>query len=577
MRVRWAMIGVTVPRRRPEELLPLPAVRRFVVFPDQPDLVPSGASRLTPFQCLIAFESGVIAHFVTQRRDIPSAEEYRELDFVIRDMSRYGWTPGHATQVAVDEYGFDLELVDSAFERLQDWMLELHLAAALTNLVLLQESESPGRVRGALREAASARLNDALADFVRHLDQNIVDRLGRTTPILPSHYNYFGAGDPSIRRNRLQANENLPIVFRYFTDHSQPSPLVSALSRAVDDGSSLTDTLRRRAGMSTAVARSVLSCPVEVVIRPWKWDLGNMAKFVAMIEPAFRPKTTDQWIGLHDVSRTLVKSLKLSDKSEALKRWLNDAASDEFQLRDDANDRLLSMSILVEMVDAVAEVAAEHYDGDINLLRDTVLNALSRKRLHSALASARSWQAAFEREQEIYVSKNLQSSGIEWPAPVTAFRTEDRVMMPILTPEDLFLEGTTMRHCVGTYANSCACGDIQIWSVRTLTEERCSTLATKFDDEAGRIIDIVQHHSRDNGPPDQDSAKAAIALCEFLTKDEQDFSEFHTWRNLQPRRTENLSVHLPIQQISRAAVVAAVPELLRVALDKSRAQQESWF
>ena len=109
-------------------------VKQFLVFPDVQELLPAKTIRLIDFRILIEFESGLIGSFHTARRQIPDPTEFLDLDHVLQGMSQKYQTAGYASQVAVDEYGLDVEILDYRFQRISDWSTEQHLAAALANL-----------------------------------------------------------------------------------------------------------------------------------------------------------------------------------------------------------------------------------------------------------------------------------------------------------------------------------------------------------------------------------------------------------------------------------------------------------
>ena len=90
-------------------------VKQFLVFPDVQELIPAKTIRLIDFRILIEFESGLIGSFHTARRQIPDPTEFFDLDHVLHGMSEKYQTAGYASQVAVDEYGLDVEFVGLEF------------------------------------------------------------------------------------------------------------------------------------------------------------------------------------------------------------------------------------------------------------------------------------------------------------------------------------------------------------------------------------------------------------------------------------------------------------------------------
>lgn len=545
-------------------------VKQFLVFPDVQELLPAKTVRLIDFRILIEFDSGLIGSFHTARRQIPDPTEFLDLDHVLHGMSEKYQTAGYASQVAVDKYGLDVEILDYRFQHISDWSTEQHLAAALANLA--GNHANIMERRNSLQDSARERLQLGLAGFLSRLDPKILSRLANPETFVPSDYNYFAAGNPTLRRNRLQGNEVFGLVFRNFTDHSPPSIVLSALTRAVDAGTSLVSVLCQREKLSPAVAKLILKCPTELFIEPWRKDIHFMGQLLSMLEPAFRPKSTAEWVALHGCAKTLKLALHLDLMGSVFKGWLNDAAQAHYALWTDDQERDLVCMIIVEMTQSVADLVAnsKRGNGDLDVVRarvrENVWEYLGHKRLGSVLDMAKAWQRSFEREQEKLVSEKLVTSGIRWPSVVESFSTPTRLVTPLVTPEDLYYEGVAMRHCVATYTRMCAKGEVQIWSIRNHDKKRCTTLATWFLDEDGKVVRVMQHHALGNGPADPESIAAADSLIEHMTSDEQDFSKFHAWRKSRQDVAEDFNVQTLTYQISSLAVKASVPDLLEVGM-----------
>jgi hypothetical protein len=557
-------------RSVPTESVVTSRVKQFLVFPDVQELLPRKSVRLIDFRVLIEFDSGLIGSFRTARRQIPNSEEFLDLDVVLQGMSANFQTAGYASQVAVDNYGLDVEILDYRFQVVADWSTEQHLAAALSNLVDCHSNIMERR--STLLDSARQRLQSGLARFINGLDTEILSRLESAETFVPSEYNYFAAGNPILRRNRLQGHSIFGLVFRNFTDHTPPNLLLSALTRAVDAGKSLVSVLCQREKLSPAVAKLILKCPTEVLLEPWRKDIHLLGQLLSILEPAFRPKSDLEWISLHGCAKTLKHALHLDLAGPVFRRWLNDAAQSQYGLWADAQERDLVCLIIVEMIQSVADLVTNRMrrNEDCGAIRDKVRDALwdhlGQKRFGTALGMAKAWQRSFEREQEKLASEKMVSSGIRWPAVVESFTTPTRIVTPLVTPEDLYFEGLAMRHCVATYTRMSARGEVQIWSVRDHDKARRTTLATWFLDEDGKVVRVMQHHAQGNGSADPESVKAASALIQHLTSDEADFSTYHAWRKSRQHAADEFNVQKLTYQIASMAVKAAVPDLLEVGV-----------
>lgn len=545
-------------------------IKQFLVFPDIQELLPKKSVRLIDFRILIEFESGLIGSFRTARRQIPSPGEFLALDQVLKGMSEKYQTAGYASQVADDVHGLDIEILDYRFQSLSDWSTEQHLAAALSNL-----TGSNGNImelRSSLQDSARERLESGLNTFLEGLDKEILSRLDNPETFVPSDYNYFAAGSPTLRRNRLQGNAVFGLVFRNITDHTPPNTLLSALTRAVDAGTSLVTELCQREKVSPAVAKLILKCPTAIHIDPWRKDLRLMGQLLSLLEPAFRPKTDEEWVALHGCAKTLKLALHLDSTGPVFKNWLNDAAQAKYGLWTDGQERDLVCMIVVEMTQSVADLVANTRRGNADRdwvrvrVRNAVWEYLGNKRLGSVLDMAKGWQRSFEREQEKLVSEKMVSTGFRWPAVIESFSTPERIVKPLVTPEDLYYEGVAMRHCVATYTRMSARGEVQIWSIRSNDNRRCTTLATWFLDDDGKVVRIMQHHSFGNGQPDPESIAAAKALIVHMTSEDEDFSRYHTWRKTRQQMPDDISVQTLTHQIASSAVKVAVPDLLEIGL-----------
>ncbi len=549
-------------------------VKQFLVFPDIQELIPAKTRQLTDFRVLIEFESGVIGSFHTAGRTIPTSAEFLDLDLVLQEMSEKYQTPAHATDIAADTYGLDAKILDDRFQHLSNWDIEKQLSAALVNLA--ESRHNLMARRNSLQDSARERLQLGLARFTSHLDPDILSRLAHPNSFVPSDYNYFAVRNPIVRRNRLQGNQIFGLVFGDFTDLTPPNILLTTLARAVDAGKSLVPVLSDREKLSPAVAKLILKCPKAVFINPWRKDIHSMGQLLSVLEPAYWPKSAREWVMLHGCAKAMKDTLHLDWSGPVFKSWLNDAAQAKYDLWTDDLERDIVCRIIVEMTQAVAGVVVNTDRGTEagNALGNRVYKTvweyvweyLGRQRLGKVLDMARAWQQAFERAQEKLVSEKMEASDVRWPAVVEYFSTPTRLVIPLVTPEDLFSEGLAMRHCVATYTRACSKGEVQIWSIRTQGDIRCTTLATQFRGEEGTEAQVMQHHSACNGPADPESAAAADALIEHITSGKQGFSEFHAWRKSKPPVEERFTEPTLADQISFMAVKASVPVLLEVGM-----------
>lgn len=78
-----------------------------------------------------------------------------------------------------------------------------------------------------------------------------------------------------------------------------------------------------------------------------------------------------------------------------------------------------------------------------------------------------SWLLSRAKEWQIdeYLSELSQSN--RWSVPFTTLKVGPYILRALATAHDLWIEGKTMRHCVGSYASHCASGESLLVSVST--------------------------------------------------------------------------------------------------------------
>jgi PcfJ-like protein len=88
------------------------------------------------------------------------------------------------------------------------------------------------------------------------------------------------------------------------------------------------------------------------------------------------------------------------------------------------------------------------------------------------------------------VAANLTGPDMTFPAPwYPAAKVGDYDILPIEDSASLYREGATMRHCVGTYADSVRNGGLQIYSVRR-DEERLATVSLARCDRSAQLSEL---------------------------------------------------------------------------------------
>jgi hypothetical protein len=104
--------------------------------------------------------------------------------------------------------------------------------------------------------------------------------------------------------------------------------------------------------------------------------------------------------------------------------------------------------------------------GDINLVLEW-LNTVRKPLTRAQKQGGWSWLLRRAKEWQIdeYLSELAQSN--RWSVPFTTLKVGPYVLRALASSHELWLEGNTMRHCVGSYSSHCASGDALIVSVST--------------------------------------------------------------------------------------------------------------
>lgn len=552
------LIDQDQPSAKTEDIL-----AHYVVFPDRLDLVPAGAARLTGFRVLLGFSSGIIAQGIVAARTPPSMDDLAPLEPILLRGIRESQTLGYMSQCARDDLGLEIDLFDAPFQAIGEWDIEHTLDAAMVTWPVSSVGELRQR-RHEAEAAAHIRLSSVIAEFVRWLDTDILALLDDDKAIIPSHYNYLAAGEPVLRRNRVQARTSFPLVFRNFVDHKPSAIRHGFLSRAVDEGRPLAKMLVDRLRVSPSVARAILHCPPDSLLGVWDRDLEFLGRIVDALEPAWRPTTSDQWNDLHEWTSALRHVLELPTDSEAFRAWLNDGARAGFPRNVGGTDLIRALRLIEDFVTTTARVVRRHNHivyQERNDIAGQVLARLGRRRLFNVVTLAQGWHEAYAGVTEANPS-NTGGKTEDWPVPLERFETADRIVLAITNERDLWQEGEAMNHCVATYSERCATGRIQIWSIRDHDLKRCSTLATLILDSAGRVVELQQNQANGNSRPDELSHMAALALREELVTRYKELEDYHAWRNRQAKIPLKRDGSDAAVLRGEAALQAVAPEFL---------------
>ncbi len=112
----------------------------------------------------------------------------------------------------------------------------------------------------------------------------------------------------------------------------------------------------------------------------------------------------------------------------------------------------------------------------------------------SLLRAIREWHRSLAQGRAKSIAMSWRPSGFpgfEWEDGAGDDRRVYRIV-ELLTENELFAEGRAMRHCVASYAGSCASGRTSIWSLRkSIENDRVIRLVTiEVSNTRGTIVQI---------------------------------------------------------------------------------------
>ncbi len=121
------------------------------------------------------------------------------------------------------------------------------------------------------------------------------------------------------------------------------------------------------------------------------------------------------------------------------------------------------------------------------------------------------------------IGGNGSSSDHDWPAWFERVKTANGVVVqPLCSSGALCEEGARMHHCVGGYARECMTGRTQIFSLRTASGKRLSTLQVVARQIRPGTFQYMERQNRAafNGPPPDEAVMAAGQLLRALNQGE---------------------------------------------------------
>jgi hypothetical protein len=119
------------------------------------------------------------------------------------------------------------------------------------------------------------------------------------------------------------------------------------------------------------------------------------------------------------------------------------------------------------------------------------------------------------------IADRTEGDILRWPAVLPQPWQHEQVTIVELTSSSQLLdEGKRMSHCVATLGRACHLGYSVIVALHSEATGTGSTAELRFCDELGLQLEVEQHKSVRNGPPDPACVRALAALLHHLNEED---------------------------------------------------------
>lgn len=518
-------------------------LRQLLCFPSELPQTGAPSTRLTRFRVLVETAAGHVLFMEIPHKQVPArALIERIAELLARYASDCAAWPLVEGQVE-DQLHVTAKLLDEPFLEIASWNIERAVGQLLPTLATAHAGQSLGALRERVFDEARGRMSRALESFGSQLDDEALRLLSWGEPRM-SRYNYLVHSDPLLKRNRRQAFQALPFLACRDLWEDELVGVLEKAREAIDAGRSYWDVLRAGFRVTRSSIRFLAQCPLPRLATQWNGRLGRLARVLEGMAPEFRPHGIAQWKAMHDAVNVIEASTRYSVGAPFNRLWLAQAARRGFIVTIPSGQHAAALcNGMNEMRDVIKDVVmCRVIDAHDALLSNQEMairihavtqRFLTQMSFDSVLDLVRRWQDATRRHQDMIWAGHDRLGDSTWLAPIAEFATEDRLVLPILTQQELKDEGLWMRNCVASYVASCSVGNAQIWSIRDPYRQRLTTLETRFErGTSGRMeAYMVQHQGLANRKPDAASDRAARILVAELNRRSEEFVGFWRWRS----------------------------------------------
>ncbi|MBX9900331.1 MAG: PcfJ domain-containing protein [Burkholderiaceae bacterium] len=420
---------------------------------------------------------------------------------------------------------------------------------------------------------------EALQAFKNLLDPKIIAQIEELECAIEpgfaqlATYNFLAAGDPTRKRNRMQALCEFPWIASILIEYWPGKPKLSTVANS--GATHWTTFHRNRAQLLSnaidtgrpliAVAADLFGVPKETI----RWcarkkfafnspfslhKIDTFLRVISMISPEKRPIRKEEWRDFRTAIESILDAFRYYVEAGS---WVDSSIS-----KRDRDMELLAMPAMLDILQqrfkefAKMKITMKSVEGWLTKNFDSAHDFLTTLRnamqircygyydpqhtiLDGSPAFLLAWlaqhtlgdivsiSARWHREIQIELTRLFASpeelanlnkdSFAEWPLFLSLpFEFDDLRIVQLINKWELIEEGRFMQHCVGMHYSFCLNGTSQIFSIRAPDNTRLSTFEVCIGSLKGAHATISSHFGFKNALPSERCKNAAAALVDFL-------------------------------------------------------------
>jgi hypothetical protein len=407
--------------------------------------------------------------------------------------------------------------------------------------LLLDKSLASGADLDSLRIApylVAKVILDGQNNFIQSLRENLPHTFN-TSYFLITLHNYLTPPDLTLRRNRRQAYELLPLPFANMMFSTFHSSWNRRLARRIDMGHSPYAVCATLYGVSKSALRHYslsLGKPglsggayeqsIYEFFMSGKLDFPIFLTALDTLQPVLRPNTREEWTCFLDWVKLLCRHPYLR-VAKNLTRLIREVSQIGWARIDDKVKQECGMesSAALPAIDDYIKAVFNHnnYLSQPDQYYELFIETLTIRKL---LRGCRRWHDAVTQVTGEYllVLQMECSRGRSWEWPQLGEPELSGYHIHALCDAlSLAEEGMAMEHCVSTLTGACLTGKVRVFSLRDELNNRCSTFDLGFtrDDEGRLLIHPREHQGPGNSQPRPEWCAVVTSFMHWLEKPAQ--------------------------------------------------------